>query len=394
MISGRNGTRSAVVIGAGIGGLTAAVALHRIGWDVTVLERSPVITEVGAGLTLWPNAIRTLGVLGLEATVSAHAIPTVSRGNIRQPDGRWLRHGRPDDVGVLAIHRAQLHEVLRGALPQRSVRTGADVVEVTDHEHGATTAYIASGEPHELTADLVVAADGLNSASRQRLFPDHPAPVFQHRTVWRGVTEPDAAWPVQECITLGRGEQVGLLPLTDHRVYWFLTVNAERPGLRSDDEHAEARRRIAHWHEPIPSVVDATRPERVLHNDIVDLDPLPAFVRRHTALLGDAAHAMTPDLGQGACQAIEDAVVLADHLAGEAAVPAALAAYDRHRRARTQLIARTARQSNARNADDSAVAHALTALAVRLVPPGLWRRSTARWADWTPPTAISAIGSR
>ncbi|GAA3060835.1 hypothetical protein GCM10010464_26550 [Pseudonocardia yunnanensis] len=128
MISGRNGTRSAVVIGAGIGGLTAAVALRRIGWEVTVVERAPVISEVGAGLTLWPNAIRALGVLGLESAVAVHAIPTVSRGNIRQPDGRWLRHGRADDVGVLAIHRAQLHEVLRGALPERSVRTGAEVV--------------------------------------------------------------------------------------------------------------------------------------------------------------------------------------------------------------------------------------------------------------------------
>lgn len=393
MTTSRGGTGSAVVIGAGIGGLTAAVALHRIGWAVTVLEQAPVIAEVGAGLTLWPNAVRALGVLGLEEAVSAHAIPTVSRGNIRQPDGRWLRHGRPDDIGVLAIHRADLHEVLRGALPGGSLRAGAEVVAVTDQQHEATTAYVASGERHEVTADLVVAADGINSATRRQLWPDHPAPVFQRRSVWRGVTEPDTLWPVQESLTLGRGEQVGLLPLTDHRVYWFLTVNADQPGQRYSDEHAEVRRRVKHWHAPIPAAVDATRPERVLHNDVFDLDPPPSYVHGRTALLGDAAHAMTPDLGQGACQAIEDAVVLAARLASETDVPAALAPYDRHRRARTQPMARAARQSNARNANGSAVAHALMSLAVPLIPPGLWRRSTARWANWMPPTATTATDS-
>jgi 2-polyprenyl-6-methoxyphenol hydroxylase-like FAD-dependent oxidoreductase len=390
MATGSSGQRSAVVIGAGIGGLTAAVALYRIGWSVTVLERAPVFAQVGAGLTLWPNAVRALGVLGLEEAVSARAVRTVSRGNVRRPDGRWLRHGRADDVGVLAVHRAELHEVLCGALPEGSLRTGAEAVAVTDGEHGVTTAYVSSGGRHELTADLVVAADGINSVTRRQLWPGHPEPAFQHRVVWRGVTEPDAVGSLQECLTLGRGEQVGLLPLPGHRVYWFLTVNADRPGQRYGDGHAEAYRRVRDWHEPIPSVVEATRPERIVHNEIVDLDPLPTYVHRRTALLGDAAHAMTPDLGQGACQAIEDAVVLAHHLMGAHDVPAALASYDQDRRARTQPIARAARQSNVRNANDSAVTHTLTSLAVRLIPPGLWRRSTARWANWTPPKATAA----
>ena len=176
MVSGR----SAVVIGAGIGGLTAAVALQRVGWTVTVLERAPVIAEVGAGLTLWPNAMKALGVLGLEEQVTAHAVPAISRGNLRAPSGRWLRHSRPDDVGVLALHRADLHGVLLDQVA--TVQTGSDVVAVRD-DGGVT--YRSDGAEHELTADLVVGADGIQSITRTKLWAGHPGPAYLGRTVWR-----------------------------------------------------------------------------------------------------------------------------------------------------------------------------------------------------------------
>ncbi|MEV5960809.1 NAD(P)-binding protein [Kribbella sp. NPDC051952] len=98
------GERSALIVGAGIGGLAAAVGLRRIGWSVSVLERAPIIAEVGAGLTLWPNAVKALAALGLD--VSDRTVPTISRGNLLTPKGRWIRHSHPEDVGVLAIHRA------------------------------------------------------------------------------------------------------------------------------------------------------------------------------------------------------------------------------------------------------------------------------------------------
>ena len=370
---------TAIVIGAGIGGLTAAVALRQVGWSVTVLERAPIIAEVGAGLTLWPNAVRALGVLDLAEKVEAHALPTISRGNIRTPRGRWLRHNHPDDVGVLAIHRADLHQTIQQALPESCLHTDAEVISVAPD---GKVIYRHAGEEHELTADLVVAADGVNSVTRRTLWSGER--LFQKRTVWRGVTPSGSVWPVRECLTLGRGQQVGLLPLPDERVYWFVIVNSDQPNKQFADEQAEVLRLVKGWHPPIPALVKATPPEQVLHNDIVDLDPLETFVRDRVVLLGDAAHAMPPDLGQGACQAIEDAVVLASALAS-AELPAALAQYDEARRARTQPMAAAARQSVTRNSNTSLVAHFILCIAARLIPPAAWRKATAQWSDWTPP---------
>jgi len=373
----REETSTALIIGAGIGGLAAAVGLRRIGWSVTVLERAPIIAEVGAGLTLWPNAEQALDVLGLD--VGPRTIRTVSRGNVRTPSGRWLRHSHPEDVGVLAIHRADLHDVLRKELPEASLHTDAEVVSVSSK--GVVVCRTA-GEEHELSADLVIAADGVNSITRRTLWSGDP--VFQHRAVWRGVTPSESVWPVQESLTLGRGVQVGVLPLPDERVYWFVMVNADRPNQLYADDRREVLNQVGDWHHPIPALIATTPEDQVLHNDIVDLDPLPTYVKDRVVLLGDAAHAMPPDLGQGACQAIEDAVVLAACLAS-GDVPEALKRYDDQRRARVQPMAAAARASVRRTSNTGRLAHLAVSVGARLIPPAAWRKATAQWSDWTPP---------
>jgi 2-polyprenyl-6-methoxyphenol hydroxylase-like FAD-dependent oxidoreductase len=370
-------TSTALIIGAGIGGLAAAVGLRRIGWSVTVLERAPIIAEVGAGLTLWPNAERALDALGLD--VGPRTIPTISRGNVRTPSGRFLRHSHPEDVGVLAIHRADLHDVLRKELPETSLHTDAEVVSVSPK---GTVRCRTAGDEHELSADLVIAADGVNSLTRRSLWTGDP--VFQHRSVWRGVTPSESVWPVQESITLGRGVQVGVLPLPDERVYWFVMVNADRPNKLYADDRREVLNRVGDWHHPIPALIATTPEDQVLHNDIVDIDPLPTYVNDRVVLLGDAAHAMPPDLGQGACQAIEDAVVLAASLtSGD--ISAALKQYDEQRRARVQPMAEAARASVRRTSNTGRLAHLAVSVGARLIPPAAWRKATARWSDWTPP---------
>jgi 2-polyprenyl-6-methoxyphenol hydroxylase-like FAD-dependent oxidoreductase len=371
---------SAIIVGAGIGGLTTAIALRRIGWSVTVLERAPIIAEVGAGLTLWPNAVRALEVLDLDKTIADRAVPTISRGNVRTPNGRWLRRNHPDDVGVLAMHRADLHQVLRDALPESSLHTDAEVVSV---DPSGKLVCRCDGEEHELSADLIIAADGVNSVTRRSLWSG--APVFQGRSVWRGVTPSGSVWPVRECLTLGRGQQVGILPLPEERVYWFVMVNADSPNVDFTDEQSEVLRRVAGWHDPIPALIQATPADHVLHNDVVDIDPVPTFVRDKVVLLGDAAHAMPPDLGQGACQAIEDAVVLAAALAKHDELPTALAEYDEQRRARVQPMAAAARASVKRSSNTSAVTHFAVSAGARIIPQKAWRKATAQWSDWTPP---------
>ncbi len=369
---------SAIIVGAGIGGLTAAVALRRIGWSVTVLERAPIIAEVGAGLTLWPNAMSALVALELDGKVEARAVRAISRGNIRTPRGRWVRRNHAEDVGVLAVHRAELHAVLRSMLPESALHTDAEVLSVD----GQKVLCRCAGEEHELSADLVVAADGVNSVVRRTLWSG-PA-VFQGRTAWRGVTPSGSVWPVEESLTLGRGIQVGVLPLPDERVYWFVTANAPEANREYADEQAEALRLVQGWHDPIPTLIRATPPDQVLHNDLVDLDPLDSFVKDRVVLLGDAAHAMTPDLGQGACQAIEDAVVLAASLADDE-LETGLAEYDRVRRARVQPMTAAARASVRRSSNTGRLAHLGVTLAARVVPPAKWRELTARWSDWQAP---------
>jgi 2-polyprenyl-6-methoxyphenol hydroxylase-like FAD-dependent oxidoreductase len=197
-------------------------------------------------------------------------------------------------------------------------------------------------------------------------------------------------WPagLGAAITWGRGAEFGMVPLGDGRVYWYGAVNA-RPGRRATggDEAAEVRARFGAWHDPIPALLDATDPARVIRTDIYHLaTPLPSYVRGAVAVLGDAAHAMTPNLGQGANQAIEDAVVLAavSDPAGDPA--AALAAYDRQRRPRTQRVARAAWQV-ARFGQQlhHPVAVALRDTAMRLTPARVGLRSMTRHTAWTPP---------
>jgi 2-polyprenyl-6-methoxyphenol hydroxylase-like FAD-dependent oxidoreductase len=188
-------------------------------------------------------------------------------------------------------------------------------------------------------------------------------------------------------ISWGRGAEFGMVPLGDGRVYWYGAVNS-LPGQRNADEMAAVQELFGSWHEPIPALMAATDPDALLRNDIYHLGtPLACYVKGNVALLGDAAHAMTPNLGQGACQAIEDAVVLGVACGGAKDVASALAWYDAQRRPRSQAVARAARLvgrigQQLRNP----VAVALRDTIMRLTPHRAALRSMARYGDWHPPT--------
>ncbi|WP_158840636.1 FAD-dependent monooxygenase [Saccharothrix deserti] len=367
----------AVVVGGGLGGLTAAVALRKVGWEVTVLERAPAFGEVGAGVGVMPNAMRALAELGLADDVRRIGTPRVA-GGIRDTRGRALTHVDASQMEhVVAVHRADLHRVLRSALPEECLVTDTEVRSV-----------------EEVDADLVVAADGIRSRIRQELFPGSPQPVYAGTTAWRSVTT--ARFPRDLGIgqTLGPGSEFGVLPLGDGRVCWYAaTVAPARHRSdhcsRSGDELGEVRRLVRDWHHPIGAVLDATPPDTVLRHDIHELaTPLPTYVRGRVALLGDAAHAMTPYLGQGACTAMEDAVVLAAACArAHADVPGALAEYDRQRRPRTQAIAKASRMvGRVGHKLRNPVAVAVRDAAMRVVTSAPGVRGMTKFLDWTPPS--------
>ncbi|MEZ0074708.1 FAD-dependent monooxygenase [Planotetraspora sp. GP83] len=332
-----SGMARAVVIGAGIGGLTAAVALEQNGWTVTVFEQAASIEPVGSGLAIAPNALRALDTIGVGDDVRKLSAIQGEAG-IRRPDGRWLsrtsaeeakqRYGEP----TVLLLRSTLVDLLSVRLSPGALRLNSRV-ESVDADSGRVT---TSGGA--VDADLVVAADGIRSEIRKVLFPDHPDPVYAGVTSWRVVVP--ATGPVRASETWGRGLVFGVMPLADDQVYCYATAVVPA-GQVNGDEKAELVRLFGGWHEPIPALLAAADPRAVLRHDIYSMDtPLPAFHKGKVALLGDAAHSMTPHLGQGACQAIEDAVILALH-AGPAA--GGLAAYTEARLGRTTRIVRRSR---------------------------------------------------
>jgi 2-polyprenyl-6-methoxyphenol hydroxylase-like FAD-dependent oxidoreductase len=389
--------RRAIVVGAGIGGLTAAVALHRQGWRVSVLERARALEPAGAGLGLAPNALHALEAIGLGDGVRRFAA-VQGRGGIRTPGGRWLVR---TDLGALAERfgapqlmalRADLAGLLAGRLPAGALRTGVTVSSV-DAGDAARPARVGTSAG-DLEAGLVVAADGIGSLIRAAIFPDHPGPRYSGFTAWRFVTAAPAGSrggppAVEPSETWGTGTVFGVVPLAGGQVYCYASAAAP-PATRHEDEAAELMRRFGRWHDPIPALIGSVSSAGILHDDVRWIaDPLPAFHAGRVALLGDAAHAMTPHLGQGACQAIEDAVVLAG------AAPD-LAAYTAARLPRTRMVAaasyRASRLTGAASRPAAGLRNAGIWLAGHL-GPRLMLRQLDPVAGWRPP-ALPAGPSR
>lgn len=360
-----------VIAGGGVGGLTAAIALGRRGHHVRLYERTETFVEAGAGLSLWPNALAALDRLGLEDQILSEG-QWEDEGNIRSPSGAELRKVENSNLIIL---RATLQRRLLAEANGTPIALGARAVRVTSPP-SRPTLHLDDGRSAE--ADLVIGADGIRSAVRQAVAPSEPPPRYSGLCAWRAVVRAPGlvrnAW-----LTVGRGLQLMVAPLPDGDVYWSPLVRLPEgawEGITSPREFLLSR--FGAWHEPIPSLLALTPEEAILPTPVYFRPPPTWLSRGRVVLIGDAAHPMTPDLGQGACQAIEDAVVLAECLSvGGTNLDLAVADFTRRRLARVRRVVRKTRQLGVLHAAQSPPAMLVRDSLLRLAPACIADRQLA-----------------
>jgi 2-polyprenyl-6-methoxyphenol hydroxylase-like FAD-dependent oxidoreductase len=330
--------------------MSSAIALNRIGAEVTVLERrdGPDQVQAGSGLTIWSNAIKALARLDLADEVQRIGVPMAAFEN-RTRTGELMTTWSVAEMSARAgaptinLTRAALHRLLSEALGPVRIQHGAQVTSFADD---GTAVEVSAAAGRRWTSDIVVGADGIGSTVRRALNPDWQ-PRYAGYVAWRGLLPFEHARVPHESFQQfwGPGMRFCLYYVGEHDVYWIAIANApagatDRPGSVSED----LVQRYRGWAEPITEIIAATPEQAILRTDISDVDPGATWGRGRATLLGDAAHAMTFNVGQGACSAIEDAVVLADRLHKAGDQEAALRAYEAESRARTQPLQRLGRR--------------------------------------------------
>jgi 2-polyprenyl-6-methoxyphenol hydroxylase-like FAD-dependent oxidoreductase len=357
----------AVVVGAGIGGVSCALALRDAGFDVEVFERAGALREIGAGLTLWSNALRSLDRLGLRDAVRA-ASSEIDALESRSWKGRLLqrvpirrlseRFGQPS----VGIHRQDLLQVLSAALGKDRVRVGMQCVGVVSTPTEAIVRFADGTEAH---GDVLVGADGLFSAVRGSIYGDEP--TYAGHVCWRGVTARGPHWTIGRDVSwFGPGRHFGTVVIPDGRIFWYATQNQPLDRPPPEDVLAEVRDAFAGWADPIPDLLRATAATEIVRNRLYDR-PV-AWGAMRVTLIGDAAHPMRPTLGQGACQAIEDAVALGNALRIGGDPERALRRFEGSRAPRVRRVVRHSRALSAFEQLGAPMTSTLRNAAIRMSP--------------------------
>ena len=293
------------IIGGGISGLTLAICLKNKGYTCHIFEKNAEFREVGAAISVFPNALKVYQELGLLDDL-LRAGGVVKDVFLKTQSGRVLSQTKPRyELPTLCMHRTNLHALLlknAGAVlhPNHRVET----IETLDT--GQVNVGFTNGTHKTVAA--VVGADGLHSVVRQRIIGDGE-PVFRGYSIWRGVCRInlDVGYGSE---SYGTGKRVGIVPIRDGTFGWWATLN--EPFMQTDEPEGTRQKLLAHfgnWHDPIPELIQRT--EHILKNSLTDRVPVGGWSKGNIVLLGDAAHPTTPNLGQGACMAIEGAYILA-----------------------------------------------------------------------------------
>ncbi len=340
----------AVIIGAGMAGLTIGIALRQAGYKVEIYERTKKLRPAGAGISLWSNGIKVLNKLGLGEEVAAIG-GQMNRMEYRNLEGEVL-----NDINLIPlmeqvgqrpypVSRTDLQQMMLTAFGEEDVKMGMPCVEVKQDEDKATAVF---EDGTTATADVLIAADGVNSIVRSYLNGSEIQPRYAGYVNWNGIVEasPDLAQKDVWVIYVGDGKRASMMPIGDNRFYFFFGCPMAQ-GSKTPPEkiRAELQEVFQGWATPVQNLIAKIDLDQVNRLEIGDLDPLPHLVKGRIALVGDSAHASTPTLGQGGCQAMEDGEVLSRYLiTTNISVEDALNRYEAERKERVAKLVLKARK--------------------------------------------------
>lgn len=370
-----------VIVGAGIAGLTAAIALDRAGLEVLVVERATALTQAGTALSLWPNALAALEEIGLRQAVTGIGIPEPT-GVIRDSSGRMLITvnqnllSQDTRAQTLIVRRSDLQHLLLDDASHLPIRLNTPAERIALQRDSATVTLAGGGS---LRASVALACDGIQSISRTLV--DNPPLTYRGRTSWRALLDGRSALAPTATLTVGGGNQFIAGPLRDGAVYWAADVSLpEGANNAMEDRKGFLKQVFRTWHDPIPELIELTNNDQLVIADFYDSIPRRLTAGR-VALLGDAAHPMTPDLGQGACQGIEDAVVLAACMSNVNDPLSALAKYESLRLQRVRHVVRSSRRLGQLATSTSTVVVGVRNIASRHMPQRINASIAARFAS-------------
>jgi 2-polyprenyl-6-methoxyphenol hydroxylase-like FAD-dependent oxidoreductase len=366
------------IIGAGIGGLTAAIALQQMGRKVTVFEKAPELKAMGAGIVLAANAMKALEKLSVAEQVRQAGAP-VKKAEIRTWDGKLLVnmpvHKQANRYGTYSylIYRPDLQRILYEKLKPDTVLLNKKFIRLNQIRENITCIF-EDGE--SVNSHLVIGADGVHSLVRKSLVESSPL-RYSGFTAFRGISYfDDDMFPVEQgggFEAWGYGKRFGFSHLGNGRIFWFAAINTPQGTLvKTDDRKMMALQQFRGWWKPIESVIDSTQESNILVHEIFDREPIKRWSKGKVTLLGDAAHPMLPNLGQGGAQAMEDAIVLASCLGQfPEGIEKALLKYEQLRVSRTTQVVQGSRLMARMMQFESPAAMKMRNMMMRSIPDAL-----------------------
>lgn len=326
------------IVGGGIGGLTTALALQQNGQKVTVYESAPEIRPVGAGIAMASNAMQVFDRLGIRGEIEnagckiSKVVITDAKLNTLSTTG-LTRFEEKYGVHNIAIHRADLQKILAEEIGFENIHLSKRLLKI--EEKGGFE--LTFDDNTLVNAEVVIGADGIKSTVRNQLFGTG-AIRDTHQRCWRGVCEFDnsSKYDQEAYEAWGKGKRFGFVKISNSKLYWYAVVNSSLMKHTADIDEL-----FSDFHPEMLKMISDTPRDKIIFSDLTDLQPLTQWQKGNVCLIGDAAHATTPNMGQGACQAVEDAYVLGKLFGQGRSVENVFAQYEKLRMEKAHFIVNT-----------------------------------------------------